>query len=124
MRERPRRTPPLRLDKCPDFGVVTREVAVEAVDAPPTPLPAPKPSAPTPPPARPAVAATLAPATHAPIPTFPDDRDQAPSDERCVLVIEDEPKFAQILYDLAHELGYRCLVAHGADEGFHLRLVG
>ena len=89
-------------------------------DEPPAPLPAPKPSAPTPPPARPAVAATLAPATHAPIPTFPDDRDQAPSDERCVLVIEDEPKFAQILYDLAHELGYRCLVAHGADEGFHL----
>ena len=89
-------------------------------DEPPAPMPAPKPSAPTPPPARPAVAATLAPATHAPIPTFPDDRDQAPSDERCVLVIEDEPKFAQILYDLAHELGYRCLVAHGADEGFHL----
>ncbi|MGC8115472.1 response regulator [Metapseudomonas otitidis] len=89
-------------------------------EEPPAPLPAPKPSAPTPPPARPAVAATLAPATHAPIPTFPDDRDQAPSDERCVLVIEDEPKFAQILYDLAHELGYRCLVAHGADEGFHL----
>ncbi|BCA31334.1 response regulator [Metapseudomonas otitidis] len=89
-------------------------------EEPPAPLPAPKPSAPTPPPARPAVVATLAPATHAPIPTFPDDRDQASSDERCVLVIEDEPKFAQILYDLAHELGYRCLVAHGADEGFHL----
>jgi CheY-like chemotaxis protein len=35
-------------------------------------------------------------------------------------VIEDEPQFAHILYDLAHELGYRCLVAHGAADGFNL----
>ena len=55
-----------------------------------------------------------------PIPSFPDDRGQADLGGRCVLVIEDEPKFAQILYDLAHELGYRCLVAHGADEGYQL----
>ncbi|RYF72096.1 MAG: response regulator, partial [Comamonadaceae bacterium] len=39
---------------------------------------------------------------------------------RRVLVIEDEPQFAHILYDLAHELGYRCLVAHGAGDGFEL----
>ena len=37
-----------------------------------------------------------------------------------MLVIEDEPQFAHILYDLAHELGYRCLVAHGAADGFEL----
>jgi CheY-like chemotaxis protein len=37
-----------------------------------------------------------------------------------VLVIEDEPEFAGILYSLAHELGYRCLVAHGAEEGVRL----
>jgi CheY-like chemotaxis protein len=35
-------------------------------------------------------------------------------------VVEDEPNFARILFDLAHELGYSCLVAHGADEGFEL----
>ena len=51
---------------------------------------------------------------------FLDDREQAPFTTRCILVIEDEPNFAQILFDLAHELGYRCLVAHGADEGFSL----
>lgn len=51
---------------------------------------------------------------------FPDDRDKGPFDKRCILVIEDEPNFARILYDLAHELGYHCLVAHGADEGFDL----
>ena len=54
------------------------------------------------------------------IPRFMDDREQAPFTTRCILVIEDEPNFAHILYDLAHELGYRCLVAHGADEGFSL----
>ncbi|MGC1332666.1 response regulator, partial [Pseudomonas sp.] len=51
---------------------------------------------------------------------FPDDREQGPFQRRCILVIEDEPNFARILFDLAHELNYHCLVAHGADEGFNL----
>ena len=54
------------------------------------------------------------------IPRFADDRDKAPFSTRCILVVEDEPNFAHILYDLAHELGYQCLVAHGADEGYSL----
>ncbi|MBJ9977303.1 response regulator [Pseudomonas sp. S75] len=54
------------------------------------------------------------------VPSFDDDRAQAPFEGRCILVIEDEPNFARILYDLAHELGYHCLVAHAADEGFAL----
>ena len=54
------------------------------------------------------------------IPRFMDDREKAPFTTRCILVIEDEPNFARILFDLAHELGYQCLVAHGADEGFSL----
>ncbi|MBD7976998.1 response regulator [Serpens gallinarum] len=52
-----------------------------------------------------------------PASVFPDDRQQPRGRERCVLVIEDEPLFAQILYELAHELNYRCLVAQGAAEG-------
>ncbi|MBF8671159.1 response regulator [Pseudomonas putida] len=55
-----------------------------------------------------------------PLPAFADDREQAPFGNRCILVIEDEPNFARILFDLAHELGYSCLVAQGADEGFEL----
>ncbi|MBK5541190.1 response regulator [Pseudomonas sp. TH05] len=55
-----------------------------------------------------------------PIARFADDRDKAPFATRCILVVEDEPNFAHILYDLAHELGYHCLVAHGADEGYSL----
>ncbi|CAK15966.1 response regulator [Pseudomonas entomophila] len=55
-----------------------------------------------------------------PAPAFADDRARAPFGNRCILVIEDEPNFARILYDLAHELGYSCLVAQAADEGFEL----
>lgn len=58
-------------------------------------------------------------AQHAPRP-FDDDRDLAPPPDRVVLVVEDEPAFARILYDLAHEMGYRCVVAFAADEGLQL----
>ena len=54
------------------------------------------------------------------IPAFADDRERSPSGQRAVLVIEDEPSFAGILYELAHEMQYRCLVAHGADDGLRL----
>ncbi|NBB10368.1 response regulator [Pseudomonas sp. SLFW] len=67
----------------------------------------------------PTIAAKSAPPAEA-VPRFADDRDKAPFSKRCILVIEDEVRFAHILYDLAHELGYHCLVAHAADEGFDL----
>lgn len=63
---------------------------------------------------------TIAPLIAEEIPRFDDDRNKAPFTTRCILVVEDEPNFAHILYDLAHELGYQCLVAHGADEGYDL----
>ena len=51
-----------------------------------------------------------------------DDRDVMPFKERMVLVIEDEPQFACILRELAHELKYSCLIAQNADEGFDTAL--
>lgn len=54
------------------------------------------------------------------IPAFADDRQLAPSDRRVILVVEDDVRFAQVLFDLAHEQGYQCLVAHRADEGVEL----
>ena len=54
---------------------------------------------------------------------FEDDRDLLTdnvANQRTVLVIEDDPAFARILYDLAHEKQYRCLVAFHADEGLEL----
>ncbi|MDB5929287.1 MAG: response regulator [Polaromonas sp.] len=83
---------------------------LEDAPAPAAPLPASL--------TRPAVPALAAPARPA-APAFPDDR-HASSRGRRVLVIEDEPAFAHILYDLAHELGFDCLVAHGAEDGVAL----
>ena len=74
--------------------------------------------------APPAVAVQAVPAAHAaparPVAPFADDRGGDADERRIVMVVEDEPAFAGILYDLAHEMGYRCLVAQGADEGLQL----
>ncbi|MGA4450010.1 response regulator [Ectopseudomonas chengduensis] len=82
--------------------------------------PMPQVSAPLPVPATAASPAAAAPMPRTPAP-FADDREQL--DERGgrrVLVVEDEVRFARILFDLAHELGYACLVATCADEGLEL----
>ncbi|POD69204.1 two-component system sensor histidine kinase/response regulator [Pseudomonas syringae group genomosp. 3] len=71
-------------------------------------------------PAAPVIQPSLPAPVETPIAVFADDRDKAPFERRCILVIEDEVRFAQILFDLAHELGYDCLVAHAADDGFNL----
>ena len=76
--------------------------------------------APLPVPATPVIPAAAAAMPRTPAP-FADDRGQL--DERGgrrVLVVEDEVRFARILFDLAHELGYACLVATCADEGLEL----
>ena len=51
---------------------------------------------------------------------FSDDRGALQSPGRTILVIEDEPQFAQILLELAHELHYKCVVAQDAEEGLEL----
>jgi signal transduction histidine kinase/DNA-binding response OmpR family regulator len=51
---------------------------------------------------------------------IPDDRLDAPSGRRTVLVIEDEAEFAHILRDLAHELNYRCIIGATAVEALRL----
>lgn len=54
-----------------------------------------------------------------PVP-FSDDRDALAMSGRTLLVIEDDSQFAQILFDLAHELHYKCVVALDAEEGLGL----
>ena len=44
------------------------------------------------------------------------------SKKRVLLVVEDELAFAKILYNLAHERNYHCLVADTSREGFDLAL--
>jgi signal transduction histidine kinase/CheY-like chemotaxis protein len=54
------------------------------------------------------------------VPRFADDRAEPPLGRRTALVIEDEPEFARILYGLAHDMEFRCLVALTAEEGLEL----
>ncbi|WP_426176225.1 response regulator [Massilia sp. TWR1-2-2] len=73
----------------------------------------------------PPVPASLAPApaaaAHVLTASFDDDRATPAADAtRSVLVIEDEPAFAGILFQLAHEMGYRCLVGLTGAEGLQL----
>ena len=53
---------------------------------------------------------------------FPDDRRLDLSAGRVALVIEDDPGFAKVLYDLAHEMRFHCLVAHRAEDGLALAI--
>lgn len=50
------------------------------------------------------------------LPGLTDDRDSVQPGDRVMLVVEDDPAFAGILYDLAHELGFRCVCVDRADD--------
>ena len=55
-----------------------------------------------------------------PPPGMPDDRESTPRGSRAILIIEDDTAFARILYDLAHELDFRALIAQTAEQGLAL----
>jgi len=74
--------------------------------------------------ALPSISALAAPRKGADAPAAPvkprhveDDRERLAGDSRVILIVEDDATFARILRDLAHELGFQCLVAETADEG-------
>ena len=73
----------------------------------------------------PAAVAEPAKAADAPAPVpaprpFDDDRDRRRHPGRLILVVEDDPTFARILYDTAHSLDFDCVVATTTDEGMTL----
>ncbi|WP_408587591.1 response regulator [Novosphingobium sp.] len=73
---------------------------------------------PPPPPVARAAAPPSAPAPRPKLhPATADDREDLSGDARVILVVEDDPVFASILRDLAHEMGFQCLIAGTADEG-------
>ncbi|THD61250.1 response regulator [Phenylobacterium sp.] len=49
-----------------------------------------------------------------------DDRDALNDARRLLLVIEDDDKFAAIVRDLSHEMGFQCIVAGTAEEALSL----
>ena len=46
-----------------------------------------------------------------------DDREKLSGDRRVILVVEDDETFVRIIYDLAHDLDFHCLIATTAEEG-------
>lgn len=50
-------------------------------------------------------------------PQLEDDSDAIATGDRTILIVEDDLAFARILRDLAHELGFKCIVTHTADDG-------
>lgn len=51
-----------------------------------------------------------------------DDRDRLTSRDRAILVVEDDEAFARILFDLAHELDFECLIATTAEDALNTAL--
>lgn len=49
-----------------------------------------------------------------------DDRKSVEPYDKTLLIIEDDVKFAKILVDLAHERGFKCLVAENGETGLHM----
>lgn len=48
-----------------------------------------------------------------------DDRRHLNTNDNTILIIEDDPTFARILFDLAKEKGYQCLVSRDGETGLH-----
>ncbi|HEY1082551.1 MAG TPA: response regulator, partial [Prosthecobacter sp.] len=88
-----------------------------------TPPPVPATSAPAPAvmptEAAPAASGLRAPA-QPPRPIIPDDRERLNGSKPVILVIEDDPSFAEILINLAHEQNFHCLVSNSASESLGL----
>ncbi|GEM_PF-124591 len=49
-----------------------------------------------------------------------DDRNNLSTTDQRLLVVEDDVKFARVLLDLAHEKGFKCLIAHDGKTGLAL----
>ena len=91
--------------KAPAPGTVKLTQSNSAPSPTPPPLPAPT------------ARAEMPPAAPLPVASFDDDRNRLEKNARLVLVIEDDARFAAILRDLSHEIGFQCIVAASANEG-------
>ncbi|WP_104992173.1 response regulator [Deinococcus sp. NW-56] len=60
------------------------------------------------------------PARSAPAPRVADDRADIGPGDRTVLIVEDDPTYAGILLDLAHERGFKGIVASGGEAAVRL----
>lgn len=54
--------------------------------------------------------------------TIADDRDNIGDDDKVMLIIEDDERFAKILADMSHEKGFKCLIACDGETGVQLAI--
>ena len=47
-----------------------------------------------------------------------DDRTKANTDDKTILIIEDDPSFAEVLLQVAHNNGFKAIIAHQGETGF------
>ncbi|HEY7567931.1 MAG TPA: response regulator, partial [Gemmatimonadaceae bacterium] len=50
----------------------------------------------------------------------PDDRDEIEPDDWTLLIVEDDPHYARVIADLAHDKGFKVVVAHTGAEALEL----
>lgn len=48
-----------------------------------------------------------------------DDKEQIKPSDKFILIVEDDPNFASILGNLAHEKGFKFIIAHDGETGLH-----
>ncbi|HSI11991.1 MAG TPA: response regulator [Chthoniobacter sp.] len=95
------------------FKVTIPETLSSAVVLPapaPTSVP-PPPSAPTPTPAPPAKTSS---------PKVADDREHLNPAQRVILIVEDDPRFAEVLASLGHEHNFQCILTASAPDALEL----
>jgi signal transduction histidine kinase len=47
-----------------------------------------------------------------------DDRNKAGVDDKTILIIEDDPSFAEVLLQVAHNKGFKSIIVHQGETGF------
>ncbi|MGQ0639744.1 MAG: response regulator, partial [Gemmatimonadaceae bacterium] len=50
----------------------------------------------------------------------PDDRDELSPDDSTLLIVEDDPHYARVLADLAHDKGFKVVIAHSGSDALEL----
>ena len=58
--------------------------------------------------------------TPMPVMTIPDDREDLSTEDRSILIIEDDDQFASILIELGRENGFKCLISESGEGGLKL----
>jgi CheY-like chemotaxis protein/CHASE3 domain sensor protein len=109
----------IQLTSEPGRGSVFKVILPEVFRAPGTDLP-PRPEALPPVPMPPSPAHAPAPPPAKPATLVPDDREKLNGSERVILVVEDDPRFAEVLAVLAHEQRFQCLITSSAQEALNL----